>query len=168
MLSLPFSLPKPPATRVQQATLALVRFARLTPKALQHQVAQRVLNQVFSEALEDGDLDFLEGKCLAMAITDANYRLALTAVTQQGGLKIRCVDSANPDAIIRGNLAGFVKLSAKTVDADTLFFQRQLVMEGDTALALEFKNLTDGFDLDSLPTRLKDALQWLASQHEAG
>ena len=80
---------------------------------------------------------------------------------------IECLDTLEFDAVIRGKLAGFVQLSAKTVDADTLFFQRKLVMEGDTAVALEFKNLTDGYDLEQLPRRLQDSLRWLATQHQA-
>lgn len=166
MLSLPFSLPKPPATRVQQVSLGLVKFARFTPKALRHQVAQRILNQVFAEALTDGDLDFLVEKTVCMDITDAQYSMSITVLEKQGHLRILCLDANEPDAVIRGCLASFVQLSAKTVDADTLFFQRRLVMEGDTAVALEFKNLTDGFDLDQLPQKIRDVLQWLAQQHD--
>jgi predicted lipid carrier protein YhbT len=166
MLSLPFSLPMPPASRVQQVSLGLVKFARWTPKALQQQVAQRLLNQIFAESIEDGDLDFLEDKFLRMEITDAQFAMSLTVIAVEDRLRIRCLDVNSPDAVIRGNLASFVKLSAKTVDADTLFFQRKLVMEGDTAVALEFKNLTDAFDLDQLPKSLREGLQWLAQQHD--
>ena len=35
-----------------------------------------------------------------------------------------------------------------------------------TAVALEFKNLTDAFDLDQLPKSLREGLQWLAQQHD--
>lgn len=166
MLSLPFALPQPPATRIRQVSLGLVKFARFTPKAIRHQIAQRILNQVFAEALADGDLDFLVGKQLRMDISDANFSMAITASQQQEHLFIQCIDAEAPHAVIRGCLGSFVQLSAKTVDADTLFFQRKLVMEGDTAIALEFKNLTDGFDLDQLPQKVRDALEWLAQKHD--
>ena len=163
---LPFKLPAPPALRVQQVSLGMVKCARMAPAAVRNQAAQRVLNHVFQEAIADGDLDFLIGNVLCMDITDAAFSMAITAEPQGDSLVIRCRDTVEYDAVIRGKLASFVQLSAKTVDADTLFFQRKLVMEGDTAVALEFKNLTDGFDLEQLPKTLQDALQWLAVQHQ--
>jgi len=162
MLRIPFSLP---VNHIQKITLGMVKLAGLSPKPIRLHSAQLVLNHVFSEAIEDGDMDFLVGKVLVMQITDADFSLAITAIQKGDGLAIQCVDTLEGDANIRGDLSSFVQLSAKTVDADTLFFQRKLVTEGDTALGLEFKNLTDGFDLEQLPRSLQDGLNWLATQH---
>lgn len=159
---LPISIP---AVRVQQATRGLVKLAGFTPAIIRTQAAKFILNHVFAEAIEDGDLDFLIGRILVMRITDANFSMAITAVDELGKVSIRALDTDNGDAEIRGELQSFVQLGAKTVDADTLFFQRKLVTEGDTALGLEFKNLTDAFDLSILPSHVREGLNWLAVQH---
>jgi predicted lipid carrier protein YhbT len=54
------------------------------------------------------------------------------------------------DLSITGTLHAFLLLAARREDSDTLFFQRQLRMEGDTELGLEVKNFLDGLDVDSL------------------
>ena len=47
-------------------------------------------------------------------------------------------------------MAGYLHLIARDRDADTLFFQRVLCMEGDTDLGLRVKNLLDGLDLQQV------------------
>lgn len=162
MIRLPFKLQ---SNQIQQITLGLVKFARFSPMPIRLHSAQLLLNKVFAEAIEDGDMEFLVGKVLVMRIVDANFTLAVTAIEKGDSLVIQCINADQGDAEIRGNLSSFVQLGAKTVDADTLFFQRKLVMEGDTALGLEFKNLTDGFDLDLLPKKVQEGLSWLAMKH---
>jgi len=49
-----------------------------------------------------------------------------------------------------------------------LFFQRRLLIEGDTELGLEVKNLMDALELESMPTALRTGLQQLAAFVEAG
>jgi predicted lipid carrier protein YhbT len=44
----------------------------------------------------------------------------------------------------------YLTLISRREDADTLFFQRRLKMEGDTELGLYVKNLLDGLDVESL------------------
>ncbi len=48
-----------------------------------------------------------------------------------------------PDVTVRASLADFAALALRREDADTLFFTRRLVMEGDTALGLELRNALD-------------------------
>lgn len=47
------------------------------------------------------------------------------------------------DVTIRASLADYAALALRREDADTLFFTRRLVMEGDTALGLELRNALD-------------------------
>jgi len=63
------------------------------------------------------------------------------------------------DVCIRGDLKSFVLLAAQKEDPDTLFFQRDLVIEGDTDLGLEVKNLLDSLELDELPPELLFAIR---------
>jgi predicted lipid carrier protein YhbT len=44
----------------------------------------------------------------------------------------------------------FLVLAGRQEDPDTLVFQRRLVMQGDTELGLQVKNLLDGLDVESL------------------
>jgi predicted lipid carrier protein YhbT len=48
-----------------------------------------------------------------------------------------------PDVTMRASLADYLALALRREDPDTLFFTRRLVLEGDTALALEIKNALD-------------------------
>ncbi|HYQ72148.1 MAG TPA: SCP2 sterol-binding domain-containing protein, partial [Gammaproteobacteria bacterium] len=55
-----------------------------------------------------------------------------------------------PDLTISGTLHAFLLLAARREDADTLFFQRRLMLAGNTELGLEVKNFLDGMDVDAL------------------
>lgn len=48
-----------------------------------------------------------------------------------------------PEVTVRASLADFAALALRREDADTLFFTRRLVIEGDTALGLELRNALD-------------------------
>ena len=52
------------------------------------------------------------------------------------------------DVTISGNLQGFLQLLAGREDPDTLFFQRKLNMEGDTATGVHIKNMLDALEYD--------------------
>ena len=53
------------------------------------------------------------------------------------------------DVAIRARLRDFHALATHAEDPDTLFFQRRLLIEGDTALGLGIKNLLDGMEMPS-------------------
>ncbi|GAB2181519.1 SCP2 sterol-binding domain-containing protein [Denitratisoma sp. agr-D3] len=64
----------------------------------------------------------------------------------------------SPDLILRANLTAFLKLLARQEDPDTLFFRRELSIEGDTELGLAVKNMLDAIEWPAMPaflTRLK-------------
>jgi len=152
LLQAPFPSPSEVAKRISRA---LVRGAGMVPFALQREVVTRVMEQALKEPLEDGDFAFLGGKWLEVCISDAGLRWYFS-YGAEGRLILR--DWAEPDVTIRGELREFVLLAAREEDPDTLFFQRRLVIEGDTELGLEVKNLMDGVDHDGLPPLLKLAL----------
>ena len=116
---------------------------RLVPAVLHSRALAGILNQVMKEAMEEGELDFLEGRRIAIEIDDigVRYRLGL-----DGG-RIRGYGEDRPaDASISGGLHEFLLLAARREDADTLFFQRRLRMSGDTELGLYLKNFLDAFE----------------------
>ncbi len=129
---------------------------RTTPFALQKIIAEKILPQAFSEALEDGDMDFLKQHFIELNIHDLQYRLTLTLVNQK-----LCIvkPTARPDVSIGGDLYEFIRLAARKEDPDTLFFQRRLTIEGDTEMGLEVKNLIDSIDMTTLPLWLQKSVQ---------
>jgi O2-independent ubiquinone biosynthesis accessory factor UbiT len=109
-----------------------------------------------SQPLADGDLDFLQGNWLKIEISDHDLQCLFSC----GSLReVLIRQYGESDVCIRGSLKSFILLAARKEDPDTLFFQRDLVIEGDTELGLEVKNLLDSLDLDELPPELLFALR---------
>lgn len=107
----------------------------------------RVLNLVLHEVIRRGDLQALHGKHIAICVADAGLRLHFTV--RPGGFSP--VDSSGaPDLAISATLHDFYLLATRREDPDTLFFNRRLVVEGDTELGLVAKNTLDGIELPSL------------------
>jgi predicted lipid carrier protein YhbT len=48
-----------------------------------------------------------------------------------------------PDVVVRASARDYLALALRREDADSLFFARRLVIEGDTALGLIVKNALD-------------------------
>lgn len=138
------------------------------PEALQkppRDLLVRFLNQLFSDALADGEVDFLYQKVLRVVLTGTNVSFNLTLLDS----RLRASPGIGHwDLQISGRPNDFILLAARTVDADTLFFQRRLKIEGSTELGLYLKNFLDAQDLSELPYAhlLSTALSKLNGLHE--
>lgn len=137
---------------------------RFTPFVLKKILLQQLLNAQFSHALVEGELDFLQGRWLGIDIHDIALRWSVSLENQR--LQISERDDA--DVWFRGNANDLLLIAARKVDPDTLFFQRRLVIEGDTELGLEVKNLMDAIELENMPAPLRIGLMQLADFVEAG
>ncbi|SHO55279.1 ubiquinone anaerobic biosynthesis accessory factor UbiT [Vibrio quintilis] len=148
---------------VQNAASFLRSPIHLVPNFLQRQFLLDGLNIVFKEALEEGDFEFLENKWLKVEVKDLDV-FWMIGYTGEGLIVSdqSMSDGLTADACFRGNLNDFVLIAGRKEDPDTLFFQRRLVIEGDTEFGLEIKNLIDGVDLDTLPAILKTLLGQLS------
>ena len=143
----------------------LLRFPlRFTPFALKKPLLQSLLRWQFQQALAEGELDFLEGRWLGIEIRDLGLSWATTV--EQG--KLRVADRVEADVWFRGDANDLLLVAARRLDPDTLFFQRRLVIEGDTELGLEVKNLMDAIELEFMPAPLRFGLMQLADLVEAG
>lgn len=131
---------------------------KVTPFAVQRQVLEQLLSWQFRESVKEGELDFLEGKWLKVEVSDLN--LVWFISLQNGLLVVR--NEGQADVSICGKANDLVLIAARKEDPDTLFFQRRLVIEGDTELGLYVKNLMDSFELENMPTPLRFALLQLA------
>jgi predicted lipid carrier protein YhbT len=58
------------------------------------------------------------------------------------------------DVTFTATAEDFARLSLRLEDPDTLFFNRRLLIEGDTDLGLTLKNLLDAVDWDELARRM--------------
>jgi len=115
-----------------------------------------VVNRLFADALDAGELDFLEGKVLHVEVEDVglHYRLVM-----RGGRLAAAAAEAPVDVCFRGELQTFLQLATRREDADTLFFQRRLRIEGDTATGLHLKNFLDAREGALLPPALQYSLE---------
>jgi predicted lipid carrier protein YhbT len=127
----------------------------LIPFSVQKNSLERLLADLFAEAIEDGDLDFLTGRHLNIRIDDTPLHWQLSF---DGNRCIINQPLQKADASISGQLEEFILLASRKEDPDTLFFQRRLAIQGDTELSLEVKNLLDTLDLSQLPKPLRIAL----------
>lgn len=132
---------------------------KLVPSAIQQALMLETLKRVFQEALQEGDLAFLEHRWLEINVSDIGFK-SFISFADNKLLTAQHIDM--PDVCFSGNLNDLILIVAKKEDPDTLFFQRRLCIEGDTELGLEVKNLMDSLDLETLPALLRQGLISLA------
>ena len=129
----------------------LSRVATRMPQALNRLVVARLLNKAFAEQVEDGDFDFLQQRQLQVEIKDAELFIGLSF--NQGQLTCEHFSrrSQPAEATLSIDSAHAIQLVQQEVDPDTLFFQRQLKISGDTELAHQVKNTIDTLDPQQIP-----------------
>lgn len=137
---------------------------KLAPFALKRQVLEQVLSWQFRQALAEGELKFLEGRWLSIHVRDIGL-LWYTSVVD-GRLVVS--QQADADVSFSADASDLLMIAARKQDPDTLFFQRRLVIEGDTELGLYVKNLMDAIELEQMPKALRVMLLQLADFVEAG
>lgn len=126
------------------------------PFTIKRRLVEPLLNHTFAVPLEEGEFDALEGRRISLAIVDVGVTLSLTLKAQRLML---CRESG--EATIRGGWREFLCLATRHEDPDSLFFQRRLIIEGDTELGLMLKNLLDGREEGFAQGRLGEVLMGL-------
>ena len=127
----------PPLPAPPEALRRLVGRLPVEPPSF---VLAQVLNRVLLPRLDAGARQALAGQTVEVCVTDFGVRCRL-ALDARGfapapvGSKVRLRVAAPAEA--------FWRLAAGEEDADTLFFERILVMEGDTEYGLLLKNTLD-------------------------
>lgn len=132
-LPLPFLPPLPAPVRLIRAVDPRV------PVGVKRRLVEPLLNRTFAEPLAEGEFDALAGRRITLAIEDLGMALTLTLENE----RLR-VCTRPGEATIRGGWREFLCLATRREDPDALFFQRRLLIEGDTELGLMVKNLLDG------------------------
>ena len=99
---------------------------RLIPDAVHTQVLARLFTHLMRGQSIVGRLDDLQGRCIALQVTDCASRV----VFQIRGTQLRAANlsssMATADVTLRGTLADFWLLATRAEDPDTLFFNRRL------------------------------------------
>ena len=121
----------------------LLRPLSLLPRPITQQGFVLLCNQFFSAALAADELDFLDRRVLCIALDDAGIALSLSLADK----RLRSINAEQPaDVTIRGTTYDLMLMMSQREDADTLFFQRRLRLEGDTELGLHLKNFLDAWE----------------------
>ncbi|SIT05596.1 ubiquinone anaerobic biosynthesis accessory factor UbiT [Neptunomonas antarctica] len=138
------------------SVLHIVRYTEpKLPFFVRKRIAEQTLNYLFREQLNDDEFYFLEGQQLGLDIRDIDIRIAFTCRDE----KLVVLPADKPDAWIRGDAKDFIQMAGQDVDPDTLFFQRRLVIEGNTELGLTIKNLMDSVDWSEMPALFKRSIK---------
>lgn len=119
---------------------------RAVPSFIHSKALVTILNRIFREDLEEGELDFLQNKNIHITIEDAgiNYLFTLDENKLIPGDSNQAIDLS-----LKGTIHDYLLLASRREDTDALFFSRRLHMQGDTELGLYVKNFLDGMDFDS-------------------
>lgn len=134
--------------------------ATFIPFSIQEKMLKELLQRVLAEAIEDDELDFLEGKWLKIEVVDLKLIWFVSYENRQLVIK---ENLESCDVTFSGNLNELILIAGKKEDPDTLFFQRRLLIQGDTELGLEVKNLLDNIDLDNLSPILRKGLNYFST-----
>jgi len=120
---------------------------RMLPQSMQTELLARGINHLLLGQAIAEQLASLNGKRLAIEITDTASCFNFTV--KCGRLyPARYASQQTWGVCIRGRLEHFWQLARRAEDPDTLFFNRQLEIEGETATGLYIKNLLDSLDYD--------------------
>ena len=101
------------------------------------------LNVFLRRKLPDELFERLEGREVCIDVRDPALRVSFR-VKGRHFVPMRPTDS--PYLRFRASARDFALIAAREEDADTLFFNRRLVVEGDTEAALLVKNTLDGIE----------------------
>lgn len=115
------------------------------------------LNLVIRSRLSDAHKAMLLNRVVLIGLLDPTVECR---IKWTGARFVPCASNTAHDVAIRAGLKDFHALACRAEDPDTLFFQRRLLIEGDTALGLGIKNLLDAIDPPAWLARLPQP-RWL-------
>lgn len=105
------------------------------------------LNRTLKPYVLRGDMAFLESRWVMIDIPDIALRFRVTLANAKLAVDIK---SSTHDVCFKSNLSDLLQVIAGSVDPDTLFFRRRLMITGDTELGLSLKNFLDTLEPRSL------------------
>ncbi len=97
-------------------------------------------------ALKELDWDHVRGRRFCVVVKDMGLRLYFS-IHVDG---FRAERNGLADVTFTATAQDLARLALRLEDPDTLFFNRRLLIEGDTDLGLTVKNMLDNLELDVL------------------
>ena len=143
---LPLTLPEP----LRAVLPKIVDVAGRLPALPVSLALAAAVNRLAWHALGDLDWAALAGKRFCVRVKDSGLRAYFSVGPR--GLVPQVTEVA--DVTFTASAEDFLRLALRREDPDTLFFNRRLLIEGDTNLGLNVKNRLDSVDLESLLDRL--------------
>lgn len=118
---------------------------RITPEPIINFGSDKILNLLFKDELNNGDLNFISKKIIEVYVKDIDLSLFLTLEKN----KIKTLKSPQEaDVTLSATGDSLVLLIYGKVDPDTLFFNRKLMVKGNTELGLHLKNFLDTIEVN--------------------
>ena len=99
--------------------------------------------------LPQDSLELLEDRTFLVDVLDTGGHAYFTY--RSGFFRPLFLAPQTPDLSFRANLSAFLQMLTRQEDPDTLFFNRELSIEGDTELGLVVKNMLDAVEWPQLP-----------------
>ncbi len=99
--------------------------------------------------LPESELTALEGKLFRVRVLDTGGEASYTF--SNGLFRPVFRPQREPDLAFAAHLSAYLQLLARQEDPDTLFFNRELEITGDTELGLIVKNMLDAIEWPKLP-----------------
>lgn len=131
----------------------LAPLVRLVPEHMRGQLLERAMARVLAAPLAEGELEFMQARRLGIEVTDLDLRWVILC---QDNRLVVCNEPA--EASVRGSATDLLLMASRLEDADTLFFQRRLILTGDTELGLTVRNLLERLPWESVPLGLRIGL----------
>ena len=141
--------------------LALAKLLARLPAYPASLTFAKVFNLTVWKSLQDLDWEALQGRSFCVQVRDLGMTLWFS-VSHHG---LKAEPQGQADVTFTATLMDFIRLAMRLEDPDTLFFNRRLLIEGDTDLGLRTKNMLDGVEFETLlagfPGVLGKAIQHL-------
>ncbi len=129
---------------------------RAMPAGIQCLMLRQILERVLGGRIAEGDFDCLIDKKVRITVVDMQLSWGFGLSSRR---EISISASAHADTEIRADAMTFLQIATQNADPDTMFFQRRLLILGDTELGHEVKNLMDSIESDRIPPTLLNLLQ---------
>ena len=135
-----------PAAQQSNVTVAIKKLIGTLPAYPATQAFVTAFNLTVWKKLKDLDWDGLYGKTFSVVIKDLQTALYFS-VTEKG---LRALKATQPDVVFTATFMDLIRLALRLEDPDALFFNRRLLIEGNTDIGLRVKNMLDGVEFETL------------------
>jgi predicted lipid carrier protein YhbT len=101
-------------------------------------------------SLRELDWSHVHGRHFCVQVSDIGLQLFFTLHAEG----FRAERRSRADVTFTATSADFARLALRLEDPDTLFFNRKLLIEGDTDLGLTVKNMLDAVELETAAAKM--------------